>query len=200
MSDHYRTIAAPAEVRQKISRSEFLAIAFPAGGETEFFAALAAIEKKYFDAAHHCWAFRLWDEGDVRQRSSDAGEPGGSAGRPILGAIEAADLFDVAVVVVRWFGGVKLGTGGLSRAYRGTAAGALGRAVPLDRYEYTRFHVTVPFGALNTVYRLVDPPAVVLASEEFGEHSNTFAFDVRRSRAERFAAMLTENALHATRE
>lgn len=200
MSDHYRTIASPAEFRQKISRSEFLGLAFPIRDEPAFFAALAQIEKTYFDATHHCWAFRLWEGGAGRQRSSDAGEPSGSAGRPIAGAIESADFFDAAVVVVRWYGGVKLGTGGLARAYRSTAAAALETAVPLDRYAYARIRVSVPFDALNTVYRLVDPPAVILVAEDFGERSNTFSFDVRRSLAERFVASLADKGLQVEPE
>src|SRR5438876_12438305 len=131
MSDHYRTLAAPAEFRQKIARSEFLGVAFPCASDDQFFDELKAIEKKHFDATHHCWAFRLLAN---RQRSSDAGEPSGTAGKPILSGIEGADLFDAAVVVVRWFGGVKLGTGGLSRAYRETAAETLRQAHIVERF------------------------------------------------------------------
>lgn len=190
MSDHYRTIAAPVEFRQKIERSEFLGLAFPVLSEPEFLAGLASIEKKHFDATHHCWAFRLRG----RSRSSDAGEPSGTAGKPILNAIESADLFEVGVVVVRWYGGIKLGTGGLSRAYRDTALSTLQLAAPVDRYLYTRFEVTVPFDAFGTIYRLIDPPNVVLAEERFGE-TNIFAFDVRLSRVDDFAKALTERRL-----
>lgn len=189
MSDHYRTLAAPAELRQKIQRSEFLGIAFPVTAEEEFFEELARIQKRYFDATHHCWAFRLFT--DARSRSSDAGEPSGTAGRPILAAIEGAGLHDTAVVVVRWYGGIKLGTGGLSRAYRDTAAETLRGASVVDRYIYTRFRVVVPFDALGHVYRLVDPPAVLLAEERFGEE-NEFFFDVRASLADGFTHRLTE--------
>ena len=190
MSDHYQTIAAPVEFRQKIERSEFLGIAFPTLSEPSFLASLAAIQKQHFDATHHCWAFRLRE----RTRSSDAGEPSGTAGKPILNAIESSDLYEVGVVVVRWYGGIKLGTGGLSRAYRDTAASTLQLAARVDRYLYTRFEVTVPFDAFGTIYRLVDPPHVVLAEERFGE-TNTFAFDIRTSRAEEFAKALVERRL-----
>ncbi|MCU1231815.1 MAG: hypothetical protein JWO97_4699 [Acidobacteria bacterium] len=195
-SDHFQTLAAPAEFRQKIERSDFLALAFPVTREDEFFAELARIEKRYFDATHHCWAFRLFT--DARERSSDAGEPSGSAGKPILGAIDGANVHDAGMVVVRWYGGVKLGTGGLARAYRDTAAGALRDAKRLDRYVYTRFRVRVPFEALNTVYRLIEPPRVVLVSEEFADE-NVFTFDVRASAAEEFAALLTEKRLATLR-
>jgi uncharacterized YigZ family protein len=195
MSDHFRTIAAPVEFRQKIERSEFLGIAFPVTAEESFFEELTRVQKKYFDATHHCWAFRLWT--DSRARSSDAGEPSGTAGKPILAAIEGAELHDVGVIVVRWYGGVKLGTGGLSRAYRETAAETLRLAQPLDRYLYVRCAVTVPFDALGTVYRLVDPPHVLLAEENFGEE-NEFVFEVRQSRVEAFTKQLTERRLRFT--
>jgi uncharacterized YigZ family protein len=196
MSDHYRTIAAPVELRQKIERSEFLGIAIPVGSDDAFFAELARIQKRHFDATHHCWAFRLLAGG--RSRSSDAGEPSGSAGKPILSAIESAAIHDVAVVVVRWFGGIKLGTGGLSRAYRETAAATLRLAITMDRFLYDRFTVTVPFDALSIAYRLVDPPTVLLAGERFGER-NEFDYDVRKSISDTFAEQLTEKRLTFTR-
>jgi uncharacterized YigZ family protein len=187
MSDHYRTITARAEFRQKIERSEFLGVAFPAATEDEFMSELARIAKQHFDATHHCWAFRLRE----RARSSDAGEPSGTAGRPILNAIESADLFEVGVVVVRWYGGVKLGTGGLSRAYRETAAETLRGARAVDRYDYERIEVIVPFDAFGSIYRVADPPHIVLAEERFGAE-NVFGFDVRSSRVSEFRKRMTE--------
>jgi uncharacterized YigZ family protein len=192
MKDHYRTLRDRAEFRHKIERSDFLGIAFPVANEEAFFAELNGISKRHHDATHHCWALRLFH--DARSRSSDAGEPSGTAGRPILSAIESADLFDVAVVVVRWFGGVKLGTGGLSRAYRETAAETLRSAVAIDRFLYERLYVIVPFDRLADAYRLVDPPSVVLAGEEFGER-NEFAFDVRLSLRDQFTRTLAARRL-----
>jgi uncharacterized YigZ family protein len=190
--DHYRTLAARAEHRIKVERSEFLGIAFSVESEDTFFGELASIEKRHFDATHHCWAFRLF--ANERARSSDAGEPSGTAGKPILGAIESADLFDVAAVVVRWFGGVKLGTGGLARAYGAAAAEALAGTRTLDRYVYERIRVVVPFERLSDAYLLAAPPDVVLASEEFGER-NVFAFDVRASMARELQRKLAEKRL-----
>ena len=191
--DHYRTLAGRAEFRHKIERSEFLGIAFPMTGEEEFFAELTRVQKAHFDATHHCWAFRMWGglQPAGRSRSSDAGEPSGTAGKPILAAIEGAALHDLGVIVVRWYGGIKLGTGGLSRAYRDTAAETLRLATPLDRYVYERVRVIVPFDAISNVYRLVEPPDVVLAGQEYGEE-NVFEFDVRASMAEGFRARLRE--------
>lgn len=196
MSDHYRTLVEPVEFRHKIERSEFLGIAFPVTSEEAFFAELERIQKRDFDATHHCWAFRLFAES--RSRSSDAGEPSGTAGKPILAAIEGAGVQDVGVIVVRWYGGVKLGTGGLSRAYRDTAAMTLQEAKLLDRYVYERVRVLVPFDMLSVVYRLVQPPDVVLVEELYGE-ANVFVFDVRESGVEGFRGRLVERRLVETR-
>jgi putative IMPACT (imprinted ancient) family translation regulator len=106
-------------------------------------------------------------------------------------------LYDTALVVVRWYGGVKLGTGGLSRAYRDTAAEALRVASVEDRYMYQRFRITVPFDQLGVVYRLIDVPHVLLAGEHFGD-TNEFDFDVRLSRAEEFAKTLIEKRILTT--
>src|SRR4051794_9945960 len=122
-ADHYRTPAAVAEFRQKIERSEFLGIVFPVSSEEQFFEELQRIEKRYFDATHHGWAFRLWGG---RTRSSDAGEPSGTAGKPILSAIEGADLFDCGVVGVRWDGGGEVGGGGRARAGCGPGGRGVG--------------------------------------------------------------------------
>jgi len=187
LNDHYRSIASTAEFRHKIERSEFFGIAFSVSEEEKFFEALNAIAKEHFDATHHCWAFRLFR--DTRSRSSDAGEPSGTAGRPILSAIEGAGLFDVAVVVVRWFGGVKLGTGGLSRAYRETAAAVLADAKIVDHYVYDLLTVVAPFDRMSDVYRLVDPPNVVMVAERYGD-ANEFDLNVRRSRVDEFRSTL----------
>jgi uncharacterized YigZ family protein len=190
--DVFRTIESRSEYREKIERSEFLGLCFPCATEEQFMTELEAARKRYFDATHHCWAFRLFTEN--RARSSDAGEPSGSAGKPILSAIEAADLFDVGVVVVRWYGGVKLGTGGLSRAYRSSAAGAIANAAVVERYLYDRVSVIVPFERTSDAYRLIEPPAVLLANEEYGE-TNVFHFDVRRSLRDQFEKKLVERRL-----
>ena len=182
--DSYTTLAERAEFRQKIERSDFLGIAFPIESEEAFFDELQRIEKKYFDATHHCWAFRLHD----RERSSDAGEPSGTAGKPILSAINVSYS---GVVVVRWFGGVKLGPGGLARAYRDTAAETLRLAKTVERFDYVQLKVIVPYSRLNDAYRLADPPHVVLAAQSY-EEETVFTFDIRRSLADDFTRRLTD--------
>jgi uncharacterized YigZ family protein len=189
MSDHYRTIAARTEFRHKIERSEFLGIAFPVASEDAFFEELQRVQKQYFDATHHCWAYRLF--AGSRSRSSDAGEPSGTAGKPILAAIEGAGLHDLGAIVVRWYGGIKLGTGGLSRAYRDTAAETLLQAQIVNMLIYARCKVLVPFDSLSAIYRVVSPPDIMLVEEHYGDE-NVFELDVRESQVEAFRKRLSE--------
>lgn len=194
--DEYALVAGETRATIKIQRSEFIGIAFPAPTQEDFDAALARISREHFDATHHCWAWRRVEGGELRSHGSDAGEPSGTAGRPILQAIESAELLDTGVVVVRYYGGVKLGTGGLARAYRDAAREVLDAAQRERRILYNRVVVEVPFSAMSAVYRLVSPPDIVLVSETFGE-PNSFELDVRRSRSERFLAQLEEKRIAA---
>jgi uncharacterized YigZ family protein len=195
MFDHFQTIESPSEAVTKVQRSVFRALAFPLDGEEDFGPALERVQKQYFDATHHCWAYRLVDAGgDTRARSADAGEPAGTAGKPILGAIESAALFNVAVIVIRHYGGVKLGTGGLVRAYREAAAEALVAAKRSDRYMYERLSLTVPFDAVNAIYRMIAPPDVVLIDQQYGD-STEFTIDVRKSQVGAIEGQLTEKRI-----
>jgi uncharacterized YigZ family protein len=188
--DHFVTLASGHRASVRIERSEFVGIAFPVELEADFFRRLAALEKKMFDATHHCWAFRIREGETLRERSSDAGEPSGTAGRPILGAIESTSLVDAAVIVVRYYGGVKLGTGGLARAYREAATAALEEAPRRDRYICSIYRLEVPYSASSAVYRMIAPPGITLLREEFSE-TTAFEMAVRRSAAARFEEELT---------
>ncbi len=133
------TLKKKEQFEQEIKKSRFLASAGPAGTEEEARGFIAACSSQ--DAGHNCWAFRI---GDI-YRSSDDGEPGGTAGRPILQAIDGQDLDQVVVVVSRWFGGVLLGAGGLMRAYGGTAAACLRTAERHPIITFATLSVTCPF-------------------------------------------------------
>ena len=134
--DSYRTIEAPCEHEpDKTKGSRHIGNAFPVHDHDEIAAALASVRARMPDATHHAWAWRL-GRGDQDFRYSDDGEPSGSAGRPILQQLEGAEVVDAAVVVVRWFGGTKLGVGGLVRAY-GAAAREVLEQAPKRRVEVT---------------------------------------------------------------
>lgn len=192
--DHYDRLTGETRISLKILRSEFIGISFPVESENRFQETLESLEKEMYDATHHCWAFRLRNDDGVRDRSADAGEPSGTAGRPILQALEDVDLVDSAVVVVRYYGGIKLGTGGLARAYRDAARESIALAQRERCYLYDRLECIPGFERMNQVYRLVDPPDVILVQERF-EPEPILAIDVRRSQVDRVRAVLREQRI-----
>ena len=141
----YSTVTAPVEYHSEpIKGSRFIADVVPVGSEVDATQALQAIRTQRPDASHHCWAWKLHQ--DAQSRVSDDGEPGGSAGRPILAQIEGHDLEDVLVVVSRYYGGTKLGVGGLIRAYGGTAGKALDTVDYRSVEERTSLHIAFAYG------------------------------------------------------
>ncbi|HEX9939363.1 MAG TPA: YigZ family protein [Longimicrobium sp.] len=153
MGDDFLTLAAPGEAQTRVKASVFLATAWPVETEDEARAILAAREKAMWDATHHCNAWKL--RGGV-SRANDAGEPGGSAGAPILAAIDGAGLVDVLVVVTRWYGGTKLGVGGLVRAYGEAAALALEAAPRRVGTVAERLRVRYPYAHTSAVMRVLE--------------------------------------------
>jgi uncharacterized YigZ family protein len=146
----YQTIRSAGESEIVISKSRFLGYCLPVSGETQALEALAQLRKKHFDARHCCYAFRLTG-GTVR--SSDDGEPSGTAGAPILSVLNGAGVENVLCAVVRYFGGVLLGTGGLVRAYGKAASEALENAEIVQIRVCARIAVTVSYSA----YQLIEP-------------------------------------------
>jgi uncharacterized YigZ family protein len=154
-----------AEIREKGSR--FLAFVLPAADEAAARSLLADLAQRHPDATHHCWAWRLGLP--ARERSSDAGEPAGTAGVPILQVLRGAGLSDVLAVVVRWFGGTKLGKGGLARTYAAAVREALAGLPVACRVPMARIALEVPYERVGAVKRLIRPPEVELEGEEYGE-------------------------------
>jgi len=153
VSDLYYTIAAPSEAQYTDKRSKFLAYAFPVSTVEEAKENVAQMQKRYYDARHVCWAYML---GSARNQfqSNDNGEPSGTAGKPILGQINSLGLTDVLVVVVRYFGGIKLGTSGLIVAYRTAARMALEAAGVVECHDRERVSFTFPYVSMNAVMKL----------------------------------------------
>lgn len=149
----FLTLAAPAEAQLREKASVFLAYAAPVETEAEARAVLAEREKAMWDATHHCSAWSL--RSGIR-RGNDAGEPSGSAGAPILAAIEGAGLTDCIVVVTRWYGGTKLGVGGLVRAYGEAAARALAEAPRRTGVEAARLRIRYPYAHTAAVMRALE--------------------------------------------
>ena len=154
MSDTYLTIQDKSEGIYTEKRSKFLAFAHPVETIDEIKDLLTDYKKKYYDARHVCYAYMLGPE-RTDFRSNDDGEPSSTAGKPILGQINSRELTNILVVVIRYFGGVKLGTSGLIVAYREAAAEALSAATVIEKTIEETVTFTFPYVMMNSVMRVV---------------------------------------------
>jgi uncharacterized YigZ family protein len=153
MDDTYKTIAVPSEGLFKEKGSKFISYAFPVCSEDEIREIIQNIKKEHHSARHHCFAWRLGHE-KLLFRANDDGEPSNSAGKPILGQIQSYELTNILIVVVRYFGGILLGVGGLINAYRNAAQDALLQAEIVERIVEKRLLVEFDYGAMNDVMKI----------------------------------------------
>jgi len=193
-ADESLVLAGPGrgEVRERASR--FLAFAYPVSGTRKAADILAGLKRQYHDATHIAYAWRLGVGPTAAARSSDAGEPSGTAGKPIAAALDSAGVQDVLVAVVRYFGGTRLGTGGLARAYRAAADRAIAAAGRKTLRRTSRVIVSCPYEKLGAARRLVRPPEVTLAGESF-DPQPVLHFDVFASRLPQLLEALEEARL-----
>lgn len=180
--DSYRTVAAIAEAACRERSSKFLSWIYPVRSEEEIRERLDALRKKYYDATHHCYAWRLGPHGETF-RSNDDGEPSGTAGKPILGQLLSNDITDCLVVVVRYFGGTKLGVPGLIAAYKESAAEAIAAAEIVERTVDRTVEAYFPYVAMNDVMRVVKEEQPKVESQNF-DNLCTIRLTIRESRAE----------------
>lgn len=187
-NDTYKTIAAPSEGIYTEKRSKFIATALPVRTVEEVKMHLDAFQKKYYDARHVCYAYMLGPE-RLDFRANDNGEPSGTAGKPILGQINSNELTDLLVIVVRYFGGIKLGTSGLIVAYRMAAAEALAAATVVERTvdESVRFLFEYPF--MNDVMRIVKEEGPELVEQGY-DTDCSMTLRIRRSLMPRLRSRL----------
>ncbi len=186
--DTYKTIAAPAEGIYTEKRSKFIAIALPVRTVEEVKAHLEVYQKKYYDARHLCYAYMLGHE-RKEFRANDNGEPGGTAGKPILGQINSKELTDILLLVVRYFGGIKLGTGGLIVAYKAAAAEALASATIIEKTvdETVSFLFEYPF--MNDVMRIVKEEEPEIIAQGY-ETDCSMSLRIRKAQMPRLKARL----------
>ena len=180
MADTFHTIAAPSEgiYREKMSR--FLAFATPVTNADEAKAVVKEYAKKYFDARHVCWAYMI-GPGGREWLSSDNGEPSGTAGKPILGQIRSAGLTNVAVAVVRYFGGIKLGTSGLIVAYREAARAAIEAGATVSRCEEETVEISFVYEDMNAVMTILKASEARIIEQQF-DNICRLRFSIRRDR------------------
>ncbi len=186
--DRYLTVAAPAEASCRERSSKFLAFIYPVTGEEEIRERLEALRKRYYDATHHCYAWRLGPRGE-QFRANDDGEPSGTAGKPILGQMLSTDITDCLVVVVRYFGGTKLGVPGLIAAYKESAAEAIAAAEIVDRTVDRTVRVEFPYVAMNDIMRTVKELQPRIEAQEF-DNLCSMRLTIRESLADRLVDKL----------
>lgn len=187
-SDSYRTIAAPAESYSRERSSKFLAFAYPVTTEEAVREHLDELRKRYYDATHHCYAWRLGPRGES-YRANDDGEPSGTAGKPIFGQLLSCEVTDCLVVVVRYFGGTKLGVPGLIAAYRESAAEVLAAAEIVERTVDRTLRVDFPYAAMNGIMKVVKEEQPTVVAQRF-DNLCTLELRIRESRAERLVERL----------
>ncbi|MBR5030559.1 MAG: YigZ family protein [Muribaculaceae bacterium] len=166
MSDFYKTLKGVSQGIYKEKMSKFIAIAQPAQSADEAKALIKQIANKYHDARHCCWAYMIGTERN-EYLSSDNGEPSGTAGKPILGQINSFGLTNVVIAVVRYFGGIKLGTSGLIVAYREAARTAIEAGEILECHEQATLSFSFPYLAMNDVMKLVKNEDLKVLDQQF---------------------------------
>lgn len=166
MSDFYKTLKGVSQGIYKEKMSKFIAFAQPAQSADEAKALIKQIANKYHDARHCCWAYMIGTQRD-EYLSSDNGEPSGTAGKPILGQINSFGLTNVVIAVVRYFGGIKLGTSGLIVAYREAARIAIEAGEILECHEQATLSFTFPYLAMNDVMKLVKSGDLKILDQQF---------------------------------
>ena len=166
MSDFYKTLKGCSQGLYKEKMSKFISFAMPVATADEARAAVKRYQNEYHDARHVCWAYMLGTE-RTDYLSNDNGEPSGTAGKPILGQINSYGLTNVLIVVVRYFGGIKLGTSGLIAAYREAARLAIEEGTILECHEQAQVSFTFPYLSMNAVMQLAKGGDVRIVDQQF---------------------------------
>lgn len=189
MEDSYKTIEHPAEGYLTEKKSKFISHIVPVKSTEEVKDIVEEHRKKYYDARHVCWAYMLgWEREEFRW--NDDGEPSGTAGKPILGQINSAELTDVLILVVRYFGGTLLGTGGLIKAYKEAAADAIAHAEIVEKTVDDRIVIRFEYPLLNEVMRVLKQYEEVQWKQDFRE-SCRMELVIRQSLSDRLREQLT---------
>jgi uncharacterized YigZ family protein len=196
--DHYLTIAEPAVGEFRDRGSKFFAYAYPVYNEKEWQTHLEALRKEHFKARHHCYAFRLGlDKNNFR--ANDDGEPSGTAGRPILGQIDALGLTYILVVVVRYFGGTLLGTSGLINAYKLAAADALQNAQVIERTVEDVYLLDFDYGLMSQVMNVLKKLELDIVAQVFDEKAK-ISVAIRQSEVDETILQLKTSVANVSRE
>jgi uncharacterized YigZ family protein len=190
VTDTYLTIESPSKGLFKDKGSKFIAFAFPVSTEQEIKDHLEKIKKEYFDARHHCFAYRLGADMKVF-RAFDDGEPSSSAGKPILGQIVSSNLTNILIVVVRYFGGTLLGVGSLIQAYKNSSADAIANAQIIEKEVLDTIKLTFDYALQNNVNRVIKEFNIKIVKSEF-DYNCKLELHCRKKLTEAFVQKIKE--------
>lgn len=165
-TDEYKTIKSPSTGIYKEKGSKFLAYAYPIDNEELVKEIVENLKKEYYDARHHCYAWQIGTDG-LNFRANDDGEPSGTAGKPIHGQILSNELTNILIVVVRYFGGIKLGTSGLITAYRAAALDAIQNAEIIEKTVDDYYNICFNYEAMNDVMRIIKEEQPDILNQNF---------------------------------
>ena len=179
----YKTVVKPADGYYKEKGSKFIARLGHVENEEECKAFLESIKKEYHDARHHCYAYRI-DPENERTRSNDGGEPSGTAGKPILNQLLSHELLNVMVVVVRYFGGTKLGVSGLINAYKTSTADAISRSDIIVKHLTNRYGLYFGYPKMNDVMRVIKEEKLKILEQDFSA-SCFIKIEVKKNQVEK---------------
>jgi len=189
--DTYKTISAAAEGLFKDKGSRFVGLAFPVQSEAEVKNILSELKKKYYDATHRCYAYYIGTIGSPSVRMNDDGEPSGTAGRPIYGQILSSELKNILVVVVRYFGGTKLGVSGLINAYKETAKITINNAQIVEQKIKDIYTVEFEYPLMNPVMQTLKNEAVNIKNTSYSGNNVVITFEVVRTKKEEISAQIS---------
>ena len=190
MGDTFYTLKSPSEGWYKEKMSKFLAFAVPVESVADAKEVIALYQKKYYDARHVCWAYMI-GASRTEFQSNDNGEPSGTAGKPILGQINSFNITNVEIIVVRYFGGIKLGTSGLIVAYKEAAREAIIAGEIIECHEMREITFTFPYLAMNDVMKCVKDGGVKIISQEF-DNACSMTISIRSDNANAFSDRISD--------
>ncbi len=169
LTDSYQTIASPSEGEYKEKGSKFLAYAYPMDAESDLDGFMASLRDIHPKARHYCYAYKLGLDG-TRFRANDDGEPSGTAGKPIYGQILSFGLTNVCIIVIRYFGGTKLGASGLIHAYKEASKAALDNAAIIEKYLYISYQLTFGYDHMGHIMNALKDPDIEITTKFFEDH------------------------------
>ena len=191
--DCYKSISSPSKGIYKDKGSKFLSFAFPVETEDQVKSIIDNLRKEYFDARHHCYAWRLGPQGE-RWRANDDGEPSSTAGKPIYGQILSNNLSDILIVVVRYFGGILLGTSGLIVAYKSASADAIANASVVEKIATARYRIEFDYSQMNAVMKCLKDFHISPRNSIF-DNLCSLEVDIRLSRLNEFTECIRDKCV-----